>query len=799
MKKVTKFNMFILLTIFLSILFSFNVIVSYASPLPDVNIVLDSSGTHGLPNHFRKSTDNISSSKAQNLDLSGLDKLNISGSGQFSEAGLSLIKNSIGSDFPITVIDLREESHGFIDGTPISWANAKNKANEGLTLEGVIADENSKLNAIPLNKPLTLHNSSTVIIPSKTQNEADLTKANSLSYIRIPVTDRHLPSDETVNYFINFVKKHPENGWLHFHCKEGIGRTTTFMIMYDIMKNCKEVSLNDIITRQVLLSKINEKDANDFFIGRRLEFLTNFYNKCKTDDYNTINQCYNSYSTDSYIKNLIIPKYLYVISQDGMTKEEKTMIATLQGIVATKSEQQIYTLSSTEPDYKIWLEDLKDNYGVNYEIIKDPWVLLNKFSSYVNGYILYNNIDKNPSINNACSLASLKDSIAIDEGIESKVKDYGITNLIHDCRNTDKYWAYNNLWNSGLNHSTVIELSPNKPISLRDYGIISKSLIFYEDDLEDYTLRQKIFSSMDDGGCCLGWGPDEYKNVSTASQYGIDMIASDWSFNLSALSSFPTKTQIQNTTNNIPIENDVHYVTFIMSDGDNQQWYLGSNYGAEKWYGSPYRGNFNLGWTISPSLYYLSPTVFNLYYKAAATKNYTDNFLVPPSGNGYIYPSKFPINKLDSYTKKLNSYMKEVDQNYVTIIDDNSFYNKSLWDKYTCHSNINGIFYLDYHRHNHYNGEIIWSNNKPIVSCRDLLWAGIEEQSQLVENINNRIKEGYTNIHTPEAYTFVYVHVWSKTMSDVQNSINELNNNPKVRVVTPDTFMKLVKNNLSQE
>lgn len=52
--------------------------------------------------------------------------------------------------------------------------------------------------------------------------------------------------------------------------------------------------------------------------------------------------------------------------------------------------------------------------------------------------------------------------------------------MIEDCRNTDKYWAFNNLWNSGLNHSTVIELPSDKFIPLRDYAILSKSLIFYK-------------------------------------------------------------------------------------------------------------------------------------------------------------------------------------------------------------------------------------------------------------------------------------------------------------------------------
>lgn len=55
---------------------------------------------------------------------------------------------------------------------------------------------------------------------------------------------------------------------------------------------------------------------------------------------------------------------------------------------------------------------------------------------------------------------------------------------------------------------------------------------------------------------------------------------------------------------------------------------------------------------------------------------------------------------------------------------------------------------------------------------------------------------GYTNIKTPESYTFVYVHVWSKTMDDVQHVVDKLNNNPQVRIVNPDIFMKLIKNNI---
>jgi hypothetical protein len=140
--------------------------------------------------------------------------------------------------------------------------------------------------------------------------------------------------------------------------------------------------------------------------------------------------------------------------------------------------------------------------------------------------------------------------------------------------------------------------------------------------------------------------------------------------------------------------------------------------------------------------------------------------------------------------------MKNTDQKYVSVLDDRSFYNKKLWDKYTACSNIRGIFYLDYRRQDDYKGRIIWSRGKPIVSCRDLLWSKIEENSDLVKNINEYVKEGYTDTSKSDAYTFVYVHAWSKSMEDIYEVIEQLNKNPAIKVTPPDTFMELIEKNV---
>lgn len=822
MKKNLKIIIILILVIvsIFSFVINKNVIAEISSDKDNgVHLIFDAFKYNSiLPNHFRKTTDLAVVKNNTDLDLKGLDRLNISGSQQFSGNNIDLLIKAIDTSLPITVIDLRQECHGFINGFAVSWADSKNNANVGLTRDQVIAKENQDFKSIKLNEPITFYNNPKENLVVKTvQNEEELTKSKNLGYQRVTVRDGGIPTDDMVDYFMEFIKNKPKDSWLHFHCKEGVGRTPTFMIMYDMINNYKDVNADGIIKRQLALANFDAAALESFYNNERIGFLNKFYDYCKAsgdsfdmkwsewknksssidkkDSSNTA-QVLNMNSV--YIKNNIIPKSLYVISLDSITTSERTMITSLQGLVNNHCSFQIYALNSSEPDYKIWLEDLKNNYNLSYEIISDPWELIKIYKDYINGYVIYNNkTQKDPSINNACSLAALQKSIVIDETLEPKIKEFGIENK-GDCRNTDENWAYDNLWNKGLNHSIVIELSPGRIDALRDYAIMTKALVFYEERIEKTALRDKVFSSMDDNSTCLGWGADEFINVSTASKYGVSMVAADWSYNLTTLSAFPEPFINKNYSLTIPEEENVHYVTFLMSDGDNQQWNLGTNYGSTKWFGYENRDKLTLGWSMAPALYYLSPTVFDLYYKSISNENPINNFIVAPSGNGYIYPSKFPTDKLSLYIDSLNNYMKRVNENYVAIIDDSAFYETELWNKFTKKSNIQGLFYLDYHRHDNYKGKILWSNNKPIVSCRDLLWNSLENEEELVKKINSRVSSGQTNVHNPEAYTLVYVHVWTKETSNVEMVTNMLKENKNVRIVTPEVFMQLINKNIKQ-
>lgn len=235
-----------------------------------INLSIDSSKMDEMPKRFRKDVN-----------------LKCSGSAQFTGGNIGMMKKAIGSS-KIAVVDLRQESHGFINDMAVSWKpKGSNKANKGLSRKQVIKDEKKRLKSIELYKPIKIDKKK--ITPTKVQSEKELVKEQGMDYIRIPVTDTEKPDDEMVDYFVNVVRKLPEGTWLHFHCKAGIGRTTTFMTMYDIMKNAKKDSLEDIMERQVLLGGKNllkPQDNKDSESHKRSDLIRNFYNYAKSNNDN---------------------------------------------------------------------------------------------------------------------------------------------------------------------------------------------------------------------------------------------------------------------------------------------------------------------------------------------------------------------------------------------------------------------------------------------------------------------------------------------------------------------------------
>ena len=257
------------------------------SRTPSIYPIFDAPGAH-LPRNFRKSDDKQILSF---IDANGLKFLRASGSGQFSEKTfVEMLQVLSVAPEKVVVMDLRQESHGFINGKPVSWTDGNyNYGNLHKSKREVESDEYQRLKLAEQSKKIIIDPSgdSTKLTVRSVKTERDFVESNGCQYIRMPVTDLNRPSNEVVDQFIAYVKNLPEDQWIHFHCKAGKGRTTTFMTLLDIMRNGQNVAFNEIMARQKFiggsdLTSIEKPDMEKSRAAKeRLEFVKKFYHYCR--------------------------------------------------------------------------------------------------------------------------------------------------------------------------------------------------------------------------------------------------------------------------------------------------------------------------------------------------------------------------------------------------------------------------------------------------------------------------------------------------------------------------------------
>lgn len=258
----------------------------------EIPVILDMQNAPQLPKRFR-TTSNLPNDKEMNWH--GFKDLNMLGSGQFSKAAFGeIIKNLHHEEF--IVVDLRQESHGFLNGNAICWYGFRASENAGKSADAIEQDQASRLTELAKNENVFVHkiiqkDEDGVIQKTKPiefavhelSSEEEFVKSVNAQYYRFYIQDYHAPDDDQVDRFVAMVKELPKHKWIYFHCRAGIGRTTTFMAMYDMMRNAKNVSFEDILAREVKIGGKNlaELPAKGSFkyknAKQRLVFLQSFY------------------------------------------------------------------------------------------------------------------------------------------------------------------------------------------------------------------------------------------------------------------------------------------------------------------------------------------------------------------------------------------------------------------------------------------------------------------------------------------------------------------------------------------
>ena len=284
MKKFLKhLSLFVIVSIF-SFCFT-NITFAKTNNSSEPLKIIDTDSKNSLPTNYRN-----------------IKKLNISGSAQFTPKQIKHIIKDINSQ-DILFVDLRQESHGFINNLAFSYLGDSKVLNYGLDSIEVLKNENTLLSSIPFNTDITIYKKSgkvyTTINAKTICNEETLITNSNAKYLRLPVKDESIPSKEIVDDFVTLIKNKPKDLHIHFHCAHGAGRTTQFMVLYQIMNNIENLSLKEILEYQIKEGGIDLTNLKE-----RAEFLNNFYKYVEENKDSNYEIPYSKWTLDNNNNNL---------------------------------------------------------------------------------------------------------------------------------------------------------------------------------------------------------------------------------------------------------------------------------------------------------------------------------------------------------------------------------------------------------------------------------------------------------------------------------------------------------------
>ena len=206
------------------------------SPDPPVLIWdIDLKLGNALPRNFRTTDDPLNEIKGQAAATTGLSDLRASGSGEFTPENLKLVLARTRG--PVTVFDLRQETHAFVNDLPVSWYASHDWANVGRSQAGIEKEEAARVQSFKPGSEIEVRPGHPVkhgngnsdppqrVTIERASMEGEVVEGSGAHYVT--VTDHARPLDEEVDRFVRAVRALPENAWAHFHCEAGLGRTTT--------------------------------------------------------------------------------------------------------------------------------------------------------------------------------------------------------------------------------------------------------------------------------------------------------------------------------------------------------------------------------------------------------------------------------------------------------------------------------------------------------------------------------------------------------------------------------------------
>ncbi len=515
------------------------------------------------------------------------------------------------------------------------------------------------------------------------------------------------------------------------------------------------------------------------------------------------------------------PDQLEVYDIRSASQDAQLSITTMTGVI-NRQQPKVYLLSSV--DAAFWLQEVfaqipHDVSPATGNAALDA--LFNSYGSYIRGMIIYdpNCID---SINIATMLAGQDDGIVVSpaqagalQGPPHQLPVIADLRIYQWKNRIQAYtWAESNLLKNAATN-LIAGFDPKIPGALRSFLVATRTFIYWLDPrnflpnilhgwVSERGLTQRIFSAFPAGTIHLGWFIDEPQGVSFTSKAAMPVLASDFFQNLEVWSSVQNVQGVAKAQAVIEAEDQGEaeaqdrarnvgaglapaptfqvermsagapkaYVSFTISDGDNLQY--DQHRMAQLWE-DPARGTMPIGWTISPALVRVAPSLAS-YYMSTASAN--DELIAGPSGAGYMFPSDWPQEQLPGFLQLTGELMQAMKLSVIEVLDTGSgqaFVNQGLQAEYVkvlAPFGVKGILSGSGQKHSS------WSIVSGVPVLQNLgLGDSVNKTVNLVKSASAR-------------YLNVYIMAWSMTLTDLKQVMQQLGND--YAFVTPGRLLAMI-------
>lgn len=496
---------------------------------------------------------------------------------------------------------------------------------------------------------------------------------------------------------------------------------------------------------------------------------------------------------------------LYVVETSRIKNDERHTLLCLQGLV-NKEKVQLFVVNNWVANKQL---DYFEESGI--KLVRtdgngNPWnlsSLIEKFSDCItdSGYVLYRETEFAEGLNTACNYATVKGWLAIPAQLKELAEDCGlklmkdISEEEYDYKFLKKFF---NEYKDKFSDKGIVHIKA-AAAGLRDFAIQQGMFICYtENNGKGERFLKKVLNGLGENGIVMGWCEGEKRFVEFISRLGYSICASDHSYNLSVLNSFECDYPVPEAQEKITPDPTKHYISLIISDGDNVQWltngineyfrYLALDRDYPVTWGTP---------CICPEL---CPAALKAIYSDGDDRT---SFITGPSGIGYALPSVFEEKSMDEYTTQTAAAMLRNGTRIVTILDDKPSAIKTAaftrkFDYYSRFDNIDGgIIFLDPHMYGSGEGKVWFSNGKPFLTVRKTLWStegydGITDEwmKEQAAEINSYVADN----DSIDGYSAICVHAWSLNPENLNEFVKLLDDH--IEIVSTEQLMQMITDNV---